>query len=221
MNTLYIKTGDKVEITVKHMQDEDLIFTTSVEKVIDDNHIQVQAPIHCGKLVKFNFDSSYPALFITDKGIINHNAFPVEHLKADGFNYLIFRIVPDGIRRQRREHFRFTCDLPFKFSEFGNDSVDDNVEELSGLIRDISAGGIRFDSNAEISLASEIKVEVILNDILFVSTGKILYKRHISDSPYKYEYRIIFINILDDEKDKIMQFVFNEQRNTLKVKSKS
>ena len=216
MNTAYIKPADKVEITVKTLNGDNMIFTTIVEKVVDDNHVCVKAPIHCGKFVKFNLDSQYKILFVTERGVVNHTAIPVEYLKAEGFNYVVFRVEVEGRRKQRREHFRFICDLKLKLTKI--DKNNTAREELDGVTRDISAGGMRFDSNGELALASKVKIKMMLNNELFMSNGKILYKRFTPDSEYKYEYRLVFIAVSTSEKDKIMQYIFNEQRNALKVK---
>jgi len=216
MNTADIKSGDKVEINVKTLKNVDTVFTTTVENVIDANHIRVQAPIHCGKLVKFNIDSSYNVLLVTDRGVMSLTAIPVKYLKFEGFNYLIFRVETEGTMRQRREHFRFACELPFKLTDLSKTTTSSPI--IDATTRDISAGGMKFDSNAEIALSSKVLVKLMLHNELFTSNGKVLYKRSNLDSDYKYEYRLSFVAILDSEKDKIIQYVFNEQRNTLKIK---
>ncbi len=91
--------------------------------------------------------------------------------------------------------------------------IRDNLCE--GIMLDLGGGGIRFLSNEEIEVNENIQCVIVLMDEFLFANAVILYKDKQFNSDYKYQYRVKFTEIMDLERDKIIQYVFNEQRKKI------
>jgi c-di-GMP-binding flagellar brake protein YcgR len=138
------------------------------------------------------------------------------YVTEDGNNYMTLMVKTTGEKVQRREFFRFMCLLPIKFSvaqEAGAPAENNPLYE--GVIKDIGGGGVRFVSNGVVPEGATIKCVVLLNGEYLIAVAKILYKQVFPKSIYKYQYRGMFIGLLPSEQERIIQFIFNEQRKNL------
>ena len=214
MNTLLfsnIKIGDRIEITAK-----DRVYISQVENILDEAHLLIHVPISYGQLIKLPIDFTYKFLFFTDNGMIRFESNILEYTKQDGFYLMRVKLILPGEKMQRRNFFRFACLLPFKFSVIGHtgDAAPDNAM-FDGIIKDIGGGGIRFVCNDPIEENTKIKCLIMLNEDYFIIIGKVLHKQYFPKSVYKYQCRAIFTGILPSEQERIVQFIFAEQRKSL------
>ena len=115
---------------------------------------------------------------------------------------------------QRRDFFRFTCVMDMKFSAIHN---SEHTLLHNAIIKDISAGGIRFITNTNLSLEQLIKCTIMLNDTTVMVTGKVLEKQYISETIMKFQYRVLFLDVPRNIQDTIMHYIFTEQKKRNKV----
>lgn len=123
---------------------------------------------------------------------------------------------------QRREFVRVLCTIPILYSDNkyllnineDNEMTKDSILNIQkylirGMTSDISAGGLRFSCNQDFHIGKKLLLVFNIDDDLIVSKGEIVYK-DIINSPSKaiYIYGIQFLNISEDKREKIMNYVF-------------
>jgi len=79
---------------------------------------------------------------------------------------------------------------------------------------DISGGGMKFNSNVVMPKDKLIKIRfpIVLNDEreFLICVAKIINARQMAD--LKYEYRVIFDNIENEVRERIIKHIFEEER---------
>jgi len=224
-----IKIGDRIEIKLKKEDGKQRIvkiFVSVVEDVYENNRVLIHMPVSHNKIIKLGIDKIYSMRFFTQKGIYKYNVKVLKHIDKNRFNFTLIEIVNDGTKIERRKYFRFNCTMPFKFGKLSDDEtiisyekIDKDIILCKGIIRDISEGGIRFISDRRLESGDIIKCLIMLNDSYFITLGKILIRQNLSSSNYKYQYRLIFIDIREEEKELVVGYIFEEQRR-LALKNK-
>ena len=219
-----IKPGDRLEMRFKREEGVSKIYISQVYEY-EDNSIVVHTPISYGKYVVLPKSEPCSLLFFQDEGMLNFKAEVVNSYIKDNLTLTKLIFTSEAEKMQRREFFRFDCTLPIRFSvinsspseeALGTKAASQTQQSLrEGIIKDIGGGGLRFVTNAEIDIGDNVKCLLLLEREYIVVIGKILQKHSFPKSPYKFQYRVIFIGILPEEKDKIVQYVFNQQRKML------
>ncbi|MDR1532723.1 MAG: flagellar brake protein [Clostridiales bacterium] len=213
-----IKVGDRLEISLKRDKDTGKAYVSQVEKILGKNQLLAQVPISYGQLVRLSVSDYYSCLFFTESGMLIFDATIMGYITEEGSNFMTLALKTTGEKVQRREFFRFMCLLPIKFSVVQDPGTPGEPSNAihEGVIKDLGGGGVRFVSNGVISEGAKIKCVVLLNGEYFVAVAKILYKQVFPKSIYKYQYRGMFIGLLPSEQERIVQFIFNEQRKNLR-----
>ncbi|MDR3091340.1 MAG: flagellar brake protein [Clostridiales bacterium] len=228
-----VKIGDRLEIRLARDKNSRNCHPSQVENLLPDGQVVVGAPISYGEIIKLPKFERYSLVFFTEKGMIRFDASFVQYVKEDGFYFVVFNLESAGERIQRREFFRFECTLPFRFGAINSLEYDqwelltDEARlgklkgfranaKYEGLIRDIGGGGVRFVSNDELDEIDLTASVIPLNDDLLLAVGKLLAKQTLQKNSYKYQYRIQFTGVTPKEQERIIQFIFMEQRRLLK-----
>ena len=212
-----IKIGDRVEIQQNREGERPKTHVSQVENKLDDNKIVIHVPISYGQLIEMTNGIEYKFMFFTDKGLIRFAGVVEKHMEEDGFALLLIKLTGSGERIQRRDFFRFSCILPLKFSLLDNITMTevDEDEVFQGIIKDIGGGGVCFLANESIDENSTIKLVIKLEAAILVAIGEVIQKHYFPKSNYRYQYRVGFIGIHPTEQEKIVQFIFNEQKRML------
>ncbi len=208
-----IKTGDRIEITMKNENDEK-VYVSQVEQIVDKNNMVIQAPIYYGRIVTLDKTKLYSILVISEKGMFRYDVEVMDYVKKDGLVFTNILLLSEGEKMQRREYWRLNCLLPLKFTKVESDYSSDG-QMTDGITKDISAGGIRFITNGILNVGDTIKCVILLNTEYFLTVGRIIDKRTFPKSNFKYQYRVRFFGMQKTEQEKIFQFIFNEQRKLL------
>lgn len=219
MEKYTFKPGDRVEIHVGSQEtDSAKTYISQIHEIEDSGVLLVYTPIYRGRLVALEM-AKYALLFMFDNHLVSFNASASVRIKKEGFNVVRFQLLDEGKRVQRRQFYRFDCVLPMKFSPiYKKPSPTQSSPMIDGVVRDISGGGMRFVSNESLELGDNLKCILILGREYIIVIGNVLRKDYVEGEkpPYKFEYRLIFAGILPDEQEKIVQFIFQEQRRQLK-----
>ncbi len=216
-----VEVGNKVELEiqidgVKNGQK----FDSKVLKVVDENKA-VLAMTKRGKYeLELPIGSKYKFTIYTRSGMLTYNG------RIDSYQAIIIDGLPEicavvefeftGEKTQRREFFRFGCEIPMSFKRnselFSSVSVSDNT----GIIVDLSAGGVKFLTNVALEKGESVSIEVFLIDEFFFLETEVIFDDSIDHETYDYQYRCKFNNLVDSDRDKIIQYVFDIQRDRLK-----
>ncbi len=216
MDVSRISIGNKVEISLQlDGKKSSKTYLSKVELAENSDEVFLQIPTSLGQLVKLPVSDNYSMLFFTKDGMYRFDAAIVGYTSVDNFKYLVVSLKSKGEKVQRRAYFRYNCNIEMQFYMYDENKniIRDNLCE--GIMLDLGGGGIRFLSNEEIEVNENIQCVIVLMDEFLFANAVILYKDKQFNSDYKYQYRVKFTEIMDLERDKIIQYVFNEQRKKI------
>jgi len=129
------------------------------------------------------------------------------------------KLGSESDKTERREFLRCECSLPIRFALV--DDITANAPEAQdqrpkplneGTVKDIGGGGLRFITNVEVENGDNIKFLLLLDGEYLIIVGKILHKYKVSMSLAKFQYRVVFLDILPMDREKIVRFVSNEHQ---------
>lgn len=221
MENINIGVGDDVEI---ELQVGDVkgskVYFSKVAKIENQNEVVIKMPKSHGKVVELPQGDYYSFVIFTYDGIYKFSGKIVEYKKAllpkSNDYFAIIDLISNGEKIQRRQNFRFSCEIPMQFyriDDFGNVNRD---EMGIATVIDVGGGGIKFLSNFELAVKDKIQITLILNDDLLFLDSEVLYSDPIDNPDYKTQYRCKFLDISSSDKDIIIQYVFDAQRNILR-----
>ena len=219
----YARVGDRLEIHHKFEKKPLKAYVSQIQDILQANHYVAFAPMEYGNIVKLPTGDDCAVIMFTDKGIIKCAASVVKNVVKDDVYYIILKMTDEGEKIQRRDFYRFDCILDFTFGVVESEALKGeeskiNMEEchMKGIIKDLGGGGIRFVSNDDIPEKVDICCVIPLKDDVILPIGTVLHKQHFPKSNYIYQYRAQFFGMPQSEQEKIVQYIFNEQRRTLK-----
>ncbi|MCT4545406.1 MAG: flagellar brake protein [Vallitalea sp.] len=210
--------GDKIEITKTrfntnktYKNDKKYI---SIIQDIDEDEIVISAPIENGKIIPLEIGSSYILDIYTSGGLFKCKASVARRYKKNNLYFIVFEIKSEMVKSQRRQYYRLSCVLPIAFTNI----QEDNWYE--GLIIDISGGGLRFNSKYKIDINDELKCKIKLdiNNVVhdIEVKGRVILSQIIDFETMRYETRIKFYDIFNEDREKIIKFIFEEDRKRRK-----
>ncbi|MFV0504046.1 MAG: flagellar brake protein [Lachnospirales bacterium] len=217
-----IKPGNMVEIALKLDDDNSSkVYVTKVENVESEEEVYVNVPFSMGQLVKLPISENYTMLFIdASKSMHRFDAAIREYADIDGFKYMKVALLSEGKRVQRREYYRYAVEMDLKFYAYVGDKIQRDAM-YEGQMIDLGGGGVKFVSDNELMERDLIQIVIILNGEFIISDAIILSVEKSKNVNFKYEYRVKFDGIVDVEREKIVKFVFTEQRKEMKRISKT
>jgi c-di-GMP-binding flagellar brake protein YcgR len=230
----YVMPGNKIVISKLRKKgsnqsvqqeeyDSEYSYISQVEDILNSEELVAAVTISKGRLAKLPPGMRFQYVIHTKHGMIMFTGKIMEYMQEDGNFLMRVHFIGEGEIFQRREFYRFACYLPFSFAPLSDDEEEDvdNFMLISsmkqGEIRDLSGGGIRFVSNEVIADDTKIRCALDLGDDLIITVGRVLNSVKSEDRRYDYEYRVIFIGILKTDQERIIRYIFNEQRRQLKA----
>lgn len=211
----FIAIGDKLEISIKN--EPDRCYLSQVQEIKDDINLRIYAPIYEEKIVPLNIDDKYDVLFINLSGCYQCQFILKNRIKKNN-DYLMDIIIINKLEKiQRRKFFRFKCLLSMKYTKLPKE-IDYNNEKKTldiiddGIIEDISGGGIRFVSSNSMEKGDIIQSIISLGNDVIHADSEIIYKISTNNNYYKFEYRARFICFLEVDREKILKYIYGEQR---------
>jgi c-di-GMP-binding flagellar brake protein YcgR len=112
---------------------------------------------------------------------------------------------------QRRAFFRQGCLLPFKYR-----TEDPPGTLQDGVIIELGGGGMRFTAYQELKDHARLKSVISLDALYLILTGVVRQKKRKAHDTF--EYRIQFFDMAQQDEERIVQFVLEEQRKALQKK---
>lgn len=119
---------------------------------------------------------------------------------------------PLGLSRTQRRNF---VRLDIKLKVISNKIDEDTTNEsFTATTIDISGGGILFGCNTELTAGQTLEATVFLSDNQTVTAnGRVVRViENSASSKQRFSVGFEFISIKESERDKIIKFIFNQQR---------
>lgn len=197
--------------------------------VLTEDRVEVSMPIMDGKLILLPVGGEYDMYFYGDNVVYQCNARVVDRYKYNGRYVLVMDLTSNLRNYQRREYYRFSCALEMDSRQLGEEeevslaAQEELLPELplkSSVIVDISGGGLRFvayyayEVNSLILCKYHLTVEGKEKEYRLV--GKVLAVNELAHKPGVYDHRVQFVNVNPQDREEIIQYIFDEARKTHK-----
>ncbi len=229
----YIKPGQRVEMkaikrTSKKEDAEEKVYASKVYDVVSDDEIEIEMPMEQTKLILLPVDGEYEVNFYAGPVLYECVARVIDRYKSNNVYILLFELETNLRKHQRREYYRYSCALDMDSRNLSEEEIfeagdkQDIFRLVPGLplkhsiIADISGGGLRFISNYEYERESLIvcKFELFVKgqSKIYEIVGKVLNVRLLETRNGGYEHRVQFVNISNQTREEIIQFIFDEER---------
>lgn len=211
--------GTKIEMTVVDPIEGklDIGFVSQLEGFVDVNIIRISAPIYESKVYPVRVHSFIEAyLFCAANQIFRVVGYVKDRLIIDDIALLDVRVTEKPERIQRRQFYRFECRIPMDFTLVSSDKQN-TTSEYSGYTIDVSGGGLSCVTNESINVDSIIQGFMTLDSYSLEFKGKVVRtRREIINEEVKYISSVSFIDLEHKDREKIISFIFNQQRELLR-----
>jgi c-di-GMP-binding flagellar brake protein YcgR len=232
----YIRPGDKLELQSYGEDwktgDGHKIYVSKVYDLISEETMDIMMPIEKGQLQLLPIDGVFNVVFYTGKGLFECYCKVTDRYRSGTMYILTMDIMSQLQKLQRREYYRFTCNLNLKMralSELELESLRDNPMYLpdddenvyKAVIVDISGGGLRcitgevmLQTNTRVYISYRLTVNGKVRD--YKCVGRIVKVRELENRPGNYEHRIEYTNIDEDDREDIIHYIFEEERKLMR-----
>jgi len=179
-------------------------YISQIEEYVDDKTLIIGTPIVGGQIVPLRVGNQYALIIYSDTTLYRCKILIKNRLKKGLVEMLKVEIITQLEKIQRREFFRCECIIPFKYN------INDSWEE--GIIKDISGGGLRFITNVKLQISELIICDIPLDGQEISARGRLISREDSNTETYKYQYRVSFEELSKIEREKIIQYIFLQQR---------
>lgn len=237
-----IRPGDKIDISFVHeversQEDRELVrrYKSQVLDVKENGNLEISMPSEGGKLILLPLGVRMEFVFFSGRGLYRADGQVKQRYKSDNVYILEIELRTRLEKYQRREFFRFPCVLDMNYyviteQEQKIDSGDalfikireedeEQRQEYAGQVVDLSGGGTRFRTTAELNDHSYLLFEIHLKnenlDKLYYIIGNVISCTQVGrGSEKKYEARAKFLIKENSTREEIIRFIFEEERKT-------
>lgn len=212
--------GTKIEIDVYDSNGTkvDPTLISQFEAMLPDGTLEVLSPIREGRVYPIYKGTMLSIIFEKNGELLSFDALALDRKIVGNIHVLRVQPTSDEELIQRRNFFRFQCILDIKYRFFGDLDIksDDRGAFEKGITRDISGGGLCLSTNIKPEIAWFM--EGIFNaggEVRFI--GKVLRIINIHEkAKYNFELGVEFLEIANRDRERIISFIFDEQRKLLK-----
>ncbi|MCR5832297.1 MAG: flagellar brake protein [Lachnospiraceae bacterium] len=233
MISKFVQVGNKIEIeSIKKTTDElgeitRKTYRSELYDIESEDIIKIAMPMEQSKIVLLPVDAEYSLCFYTSGGLYQCLARVIERFKSNNLFVLKMELETDLQKYQRREYYRLNTVLdmkskaidPAETAQTGISHVhfiDTDLTFDNGTMVDISGGGARFISKVQYTEGSLIRFvfSLFVNGQVteYKLTGKVLKSSPMENREDSFENRIQFVNIVNDDRESIIKYIFEEER---------
>ncbi|MGB8452116.1 MAG: flagellar brake protein [Anaerocolumna sp.] len=233
-----------LSFSTKKIQNEK-IYKSQLLDFNDDDTASILMPIEGGRVIPLTIGNKYSLCFFTKKGLYQCNSVITDRARINNVYVLTVQFTSELEKFQRRQYYRLEYLLEFKYylisdmeisimnklqnNNFNGEEEKQNYidtlgnlkkEWFSGTILDISGGGARFVSNQNhehnnmmqmtLEFDNGLGTKTFNIQAMIISSGKMINRLGF------YEHRVQFIDILREERESIIKFIFEEERRQRK-----
>ncbi len=225
-----LKLGNRVEMVFKSKFKSENDTVEYASQILDfaDDGIICAMPIYEGHIVPLQEGKRFEGYFYSDNKIYNARCSVVSRGKEEKLHIVKISLDSALIRIQRREYFRLSCIMPATIRtasdiKEGLDEIQDlilNEDYYKCTIVDISGGGIRalskrqFEKEAIVFFKFTLKFNNADKEINI--QGKVIDSFRNSNDESMFDSRFQFVDVSQTDRDEIVKYVFEQQRNILK-----
>lgn len=212
------KMNSKCEILIDN---DNSIYKSTIQDV-GDNYIAISIPIANGKYAPLTKNEQVMVIYYSENNLYGFNTNVLDR-KKDTVPLIILN-MPDSVKKiQRRKFFRinllknaFYLKVNENISDSGFNTLIKDIKEFSsGILVDLSGGGLKLKTKNEIKAGDTFIIKIQLHDEdVFILNKCIRVDKEMDSNLYVAGFS--FININTKVQDKIIAYVFWLMREQMK-----
>lgn len=229
-----ISIGDKIDLKQIRQtlrEDEKVpVYPSRLLDIKENSVLQMAMPFYEGKIVPLAVGDKYEIWIYAKNGLYTCKCVIVERYKTGNMFFMDVAMYTELTKVQRREYYRFVyrtnVECRIVKEELAKGNVPESQEEFenatwyNAVMMDLSGGGIRIVSAAEFDKGSYMHFRFPIKDaaghLLTVSVyGQLLRSFIMENNPRLRDHRIEFVNIDKALQERIIRFIFEEERRNL------
>lgn len=194
-------------------------FVSEFEFAQDENIAFIAAPITEGRLYPVQIGTIVMVSFIKENNLFEFEAVVLDRESKQNLAMLKIQQRGQIERIQRREFFRFDTCISIKFREINlrKLKLESDGIFIEAVTRDLSGGGLCIRLKEPVEVDRLLECELYIGEkVSFIGKVVRLTKYDSPQGIYKYEIGVTFENIDKLTREKIISYIFQEQRKFLK-----
>ncbi|MDP9749931.1 flagellar brake protein [Thermoanaerobacter pentosaceus] len=202
MNQINLQPGQKLRLGLNNSQN---MYSSQVQDISKNGTILIDTPVYSGDLVPVRIGSIVQVIYFTKQGLFT---FYAKVLNRFSGKLALLEIMPisNVERLQRRQYFRLEKVIPFTYT-----ISEEEDKVYKGLIQDISGGGLKCKVDKKLEIGTIINCVFTLDQEITI-TGKVVRYDELLEKGY--EVGICYVNISEKVREKIISYIFEEQRKS-------
>lgn len=236
-----LSIGNKVEIVESSAVRNGVIddgntpaLVSQIYDIVDDDHLQIEMPLRGTQMVLLDLRIRYQICIYTPHGLFKCAAQVIDRFKSENRYIAVIEFKSALKRFQRREFFRLEKLFEIKYRRLSEEEKEMHTSEEivekeklgtaynAAVAVDLSGGGARLIMNEKFSVDEMIFIHFKFSpeegDLKFA--GKIVVCNQMKTDNTQYENRIKFIKIKEKDREKLIRYIFEEERK-MRFKRKS
>ncbi|MFO7294587.1 MAG: PilZ domain-containing protein [Clostridia bacterium] len=214
-----INVGEKIEVVVRGRLNADPKTCFSmVQDVPQDDELLITMPTIKGEPVVLAIGQRVTVNFFRERGQFYFEAEVMDRQQTEAIQLIRLKRVSPIHRIQRRNFYRLKINLPvlFRLAEQGNQA--DGANYIKAYTVDVSGGGMRLLTDEELKPGQQLECRLSIGEKDFLELkGLVIRVGPCVEGHYRFEAGIKFVDILESERDRLIRFIFQQQRR-LKAK---
>lgn len=229
----------------KNIDKNEILYTSQILDIASDDTINIAMPIEKGRIIPLTIGDKYQMFIYSSKGLYQCNIVILNRYKDNNIYILTIQIISELKKFQRREFYRLDCVLDITYhsinkleilltekirrNDFTNETektacimkLDELIKEYSqGIVTDLSGGGAKFISDKMLEKESTVLMTFNLQLGGMIKQlqiqGVIISSVKMLNRTGYFEHRVKFADILKEEREFIIKFIFEEERRLRK-----
>lgn len=223
----------------------EILYTSQILDIASDGTINIAMPIEKGRIIPLTIGDKYQMFIYSGKGLYQCNIVILNRYKDNNIYILTIQIISELEKFQRREFYRLDCVLDITYhsinkleillseklrrNDFTNETektackmqLDELINEYGqGIVTDLSGGGAKFISDkmlvkeSTVLMTFDLQLGGMIKQLqiqgIIISSVKMLNRTGY------FEHRVKFVDILKEEREFIIKFIFEEERRLRK-----
>lgn len=166
----------------------------------------------------------YLICLYTVKGLFQCKAL-IKDCDVQGEQLIVQLQIQSGLEKyQRRHYYRMVCALDCIYRIVTEDREQNEEPLFSGVILDLSGGGIRFNTDIAMEPGTQILLQMQVNLPKLIERpwlkARVLAAVPLPHKEGLIEHRAEFLSIRTEEREAVIQYIFLKERKRKKVAQK-
>lgn len=200
---------------------EEQVYKSRIQD-ITDKQLSISIPIKDGDFIPIIIGEGFEVLYYEEQNVYKFDGVVIGRITENNVPQLIIKYPGEIKKIQRREFFRVEVIYYIQYLNIGKKIDDDEKLKIldtkngnKGILLDISGGGLKLKLRDKLNEGDIIVTEIPMESEKLIVTGRVV--RCEMDEGARYICGVIFENIENKTREKIIRFIFDKLRKQLKT----